>query len=225
MVRDTFKLFRPSVAVERARVARRHGTLERKGSRISPSHLDILVSRRRRRRRRRRMAGTLRAGRWKYPHRARKTVFFPRCTRSLYSACLPSIAAPLRTGPDVALSRARARARARLFFFGANDREHVARRLASCVELRRATALSVTFTFVQRARHWRKYVGIYNALCRGERGKKNCLRDRFDDVIIRYRGRRFFRTLLARGKPRRKIRVRSWYSGCDRLNVASWRAI
>jgi len=35
-------------------------------------------------------------------------VFFPRCSRSLYSACLPSTAAPHRTGPDVALSRARA---------------------------------------------------------------------------------------------------------------------
>lgn len=59
----------------------------------------------------------------------------------------------------------------------------MARRLASRVALRRLF-LSVTFTFVQRARHWRQIRwNLRHFAAAAER--KNCLRHRFDDMIIR----------------------------------------
>jgi len=110
-----------TVVIYNERTSRWQGTLGRKGSRISPSHLDILVSRR--------VAGTLKGRQVKVPHRqARKSVFF---------SSAPCLSLPLSVrSPLFPETGRRSFSRARLLFFGANDREHVARRLASCVALR-----------------------------------------------------------------------------------------
>lgn len=82
----------------------RHGTLERKGSRISPSHLDILVyisppSHGR----------DLKGRQVKVPpSSALRPSFFLAAPGPSIPPVSPSTTAPLCTGPDVALSRARA---------------------------------------------------------------------------------------------------------------------
>lgn len=92
-----------TVAIYNERTSRWQGTLGRKGSRISPSHLDILVSRR--------VAGTLKGRQVKVPHRrARKSVFF---------SSAPCLSLPLSVrSPLFPETGRRSFSRARLLFSG-----------------------------------------------------------------------------------------------------------